>query len=67
MRNDATNQLTTRCDVRGFYGDLSMTLSASRNAIAAKCDRAQRRLVLTLTALMVAAGATVVLLAWSVS
>lgn len=65
MRNDVTHQLATRLDVREFYSDLSMTLSASRNAIAARCDRAQRRLVLRLSALMIAKAAAVVFLMWA--
>lgn len=60
-------KLATRDDVRAMYAELSERLAESREAISARLDRAVRRLVLTLGALMIGIGAMVVLWAWSVS
>jgi hypothetical protein len=59
--------LATRNDAAQLYAELSAMLAESRDAVSAQMDRAVRRTVLTLGALMVLAGATVVLLAWSAS
>jgi hypothetical protein len=58
-------KLATRDDVRAMCAELSERLAESREAISARLDRAVRRLVLTVGALMVAAGAAVVVLTWS--
>jgi hypothetical protein len=59
--------LATKTDVFEAYSNLRETLVESRDAVSVHMDRAVRRTVLTLSALMVSAGAAVVLLAWSVS
>jgi hypothetical protein len=65
--NVAKETLATRRDANAAYAELSMTLAATRDAVSAHLDRAVRHTVLTLAALMVSAGAAVVLLAWSFS
>ena len=53
-------RIATRKDVYAAYIDLSATLAATRDTVSAHLDRAVRRTVLMLGALMVATGAAVV-------
>jgi hypothetical protein len=59
--------LATRADVDSIHADLRATLAVSRDAVLDRLDRAVRRTVLMLGALLVSAGAAVVFLAWSTS
>lgn len=61
------DQLATRDDVVRLSGDLSVALHAMGDALAVRWDRGLRRLVLTLSALMVGSAAAVMLVAWSAS
>jgi hypothetical protein len=58
----AKETLATRRDMNTTYAELSATLSSTRDAVSARLDRAVRRTVLTLGALMVATGAAGVFL-----
>lgn len=55
--------MTARSKVHELDIELSATLSATREAISAALNRAQRRTVLTMSTLMVASGVVVVLAA----
>lgn len=61
------DQLATKADVNLLSADLSVALHAMGDALAACWDRGLRRLVLTLSALVVGGAAAVVLVAWSAS
>ena len=65
MNSCKVDQLATRGDVERLSADLSVALHAMGDALAARWDRGLRRLVLKLSALMVATAAAVVLVAWS--
>jgi hypothetical protein len=65
--NVANETLASTSDVYATYADLSATLAKSCDAVLARLNRGVRRLVLTLSAVMVASAAVVVLLAWSAS
>ena len=56
-------ELATRNDAARLYADLSATLSVSRDAVSAHLDRGLRRMVLALSAVMVASVAAAVLAA----
>lgn len=61
------DQLATRDDVERLSAELSVALHAIGDALVVHWDRGLRRLVLTLSALMVGSAAAVVLVAWSPS
>jgi hypothetical protein len=60
------DQLATRGDVDRLTAELSVAVHAMGDALAARWDRGLRRLVLTLSALMVGSAA-VLAVAWSAS
>jgi hypothetical protein len=62
MRDEA--MLATRGDVERLAAELRGALHATRNALTARWNRALRRLVLTLSALMVASATAVLLATW---
>jgi hypothetical protein len=59
--------LITRSDVQCSYAALSATLAVSRDAVLTHLDRGVRRMVLTLSAVMVASAVALVLVVWSAS
>lgn len=61
------DRLATGRDVELLSAELSVAVHAMGDALAARWDRGLRRLVLTLSALMVGSAAVVVLVAWSAS
>ena len=61
------DQLATRDDVEQLSADLSVAVHAMGDALAARWGRGLRRLVLTLSALMVGSAAAVVFVTWSAS
>jgi hypothetical protein len=67
MSSREADQLATRDDVERLSADLSVALHAMGDALMARWDRGLRRLVLTLSALMVGSAAAVMLVAWSAS
>jgi hypothetical protein len=54
-------------DVESLYGDVAAVLHTTRDKVLAHLDRGLRRMVLTLSALMIGAGAVVVLVVRSAS
>jgi hypothetical protein len=60
-------RLASRRDVSDFYAGVSAKLAESRDAMLAHLDRGLRRMVLALSAVLVASAAVVVLVTWSAS
>ena len=61
------SDLASSPDVHGVYVALSRTLAETRHAVLAHLERSLRRMVVMLSAVMVASAAAVMLVAWSAS